>query len=489
MAVTFNSPGVYVQEIQKLPASVAQVATAIPAFIGYTEKTPTHASEPEADPGQPVKSVRINSLLDFETVFGGPPAEDILITVDKEHAVTGAKIEKMSPFKLYYALKMFYANGGGACHILSVGIYNSGNEVKKDDLMKGLDALEAEDEPTLIVLPEAVYLNKEADIYELYKKALEQCNKLQDRFAVLDTVNDKMEAIEELRNGIGVRNLKYGAAYYPWIKTNLNYHHTNSKIRFEAPKDADKVLTGTLEELLKKNKPKETTGRTSSKTKEHDEAKMTPARALTSAFLKNIREEIDQLKVTLPPSSAIAGVYATVDRERGVWKAPANTSLNAVNGPTVKVTSDMQESMNVDPDTGKSVNAIRSFFGKGTLVWGARTLAGNDNEWRYINVRRFYNMVEDSVKKSISWVVFEPNQPNTWVRVRAMIENYLTGLWRQGALVGANTQQAFYVSVGLGTTMTSQDILEGRMNVEIGLATSRPAEFVILKFSHKLQEA
>ena len=143
--------------------------------------------------------------------------------------------------------------------------------------------------------------------------------------------------------------------------------------------------------------------------------------------------------------------------------------------------------MNVDADTGKSINVIRAFMGKGTLVWGARTLAGNDNEWRYVTVRRFFNMVEESVKKSTSWAVFEPNDANTWVKVRGMIENYLTQKWREGALMGATTRDAFFVRCGLGTTMNSKDILEGRMNIEIGMATVRPAEFIILEFSHKLQ--
>jgi hypothetical protein len=144
--------------------------------------------------------------------------------------------------------------------------------------------------------------------------------------------------------------------------------------------------------------------------------------------------------------------------------------------------------MNVDP-TGKSVNALRFFSGKGFLVWGARTLAGNDNEWRYVSVRRFFNMVEESVKKATEPFVFEPNDANTWVKVRAMIENFLAVQWRGGALAGAKPEDAYYVRVGLGATMTAQDILEGRMIVEIGMAVVRPAEFIILRFSHKMQES
>ena len=155
--------------------------------------------------------------------------------------------------------------------------------------------------------------------------------------------------------------------------------------------------------------------------------------------------------------------------------------------PAVTITNDLKDDLNVDPASGKSVNAIRAFAGKGTLVWGARTLAGNDNEWRYVPVRRFFNMVEESIKKATGLFVFEPNDANTWVKVRAMIENFLTVQWREGALAGAKPEHAFFVAVGLGETMTAQDILEGCMIVEIGMAVVRPAEFIVLSFSHKMQ--
>jgi phage tail sheath protein FI len=199
-----------------------------------------------------------------------------------------------------------------------------------------------------------------------------------------------------------------------------------------------------------------------------------------------IRDQVIRTMVLLPPSGAVAGVYAAVDRTRGVWKAPANVSLADVSGVAVKVNDQMQEDLNVT-STGKSVNAIRVFAGKGTLVWGARTLAGNDNEWRYVPVRRFFNMAEESIKKATEPFVFESNDRGTWVRVRAMIENFLTVQWRQGALAGAVPAQAFFVKVGLGETMTSQDILEGRMIIEVGMAVVRPAEFIILRFAHKMQ--
>lgn len=204
-----------------------------------------------------------------------------------------------------------------------------------------------------------------------------------------------------------------------------------------------------------------------------------------SKWVLAIKKELSKV----PPSGSVAGIFARVDNLRGVWKAPANESINSVTGPVSIVSAEEQGGMNVDPTAGKSINVIRSFVGKGTLVWGARTLAGNDNEWRYVNVRRFFNMVEESSKKATEAFVFEPNDANTWVKVQGMIENFLTTMWRQGALQGAKPEHAFYVAVGLGKTMTALDILEGRMIVEIGMAVVRPAEFIILRFSHKMAES
>jgi phage tail sheath protein FI len=203
---------------------------------------------------------------------------------------------------------------------------------------------------------------------------------------------------------------------------------------------------------------------------------------------KTLVTKAGQDMMILPPSAGVAGVYASVDSNRGVWKAPANASLSSVLGPFVVLNVQDQEGLNVDPNAGKSINAIRYFTGKGTLVWGTRTLAGNDNEWRYVPVRRFFNYAEESIKKATEPFVFEPNDLNTWVRVKAMIENFLTLEWRRGALAGSKPDSAFYVKVGLGETMTAFDILEGKMIIEVGMAVVRPAEFIILRFAHKMQE-
>jgi uncharacterized protein len=190
----------------------------------------------------------------------------------------------------------------------------------------------------------------------------------------------------------------------------------------------------------------------------------------------------------IPPSGAIAGIYAQTDSSRGVWKAPANVSVQGISGLTNLITTPLQDNMNVH-ESGKSINAIRFFTGKGFMVWGARTLNGNNNEWRYVPVRRFFNMVEESAKNATQRFVFEPNDANTWTRAKAMIENYLTNKWRDGALAGAKPQEAYYVHVGLGQTMNADDILNGIMIIEIGMAVVRPAEFIILRFSIKMQQS
>lgn len=191
--------------------------------------------------------------------------------------------------------------------------------------------------------------------------------------------------------------------------------------------------------------------------------------------------------VVLPPSGGVAGMYAYVDSNKGVWKAPANESLSSVMGPTIMIDSNDQMDINVDVNAGKSVNAIRAFRGRGTLVWGGRTLKGNDDNWRYVNVRRLFIFMEESIEKTMENFVFEPNTANTWIKVQTTIENFLTTIWRQGGLAGAKPEDAFQVSVGLGKTMSADDINKGLMIIDVMVAPSRPAEFIVLRFSQMQQ--
>ncbi len=205
-------------------------------------------------------------------------------------------------------------------------------------------------------------------------------------------------------------------------------------------------------------------------------------------FYSAITAKLSQSMNTVPPSGAMAGIYAQTDATRGVWKSPANISINGIVGLTEDINDAEQQDMNIH-ETGKSINALRKFTGKGFLVWGGRTLAGNSNDWRYINVRRLANMIEESVKKACMQFVFEPNVSLTWLSVKGMIDNYLTTLWNDGALAGGKPEHAFFVSIGLNETMSAQDVLEGRMIVKIGYAPSRPAEFIVLEFKQMQQKS
>jgi uncharacterized protein len=634
MALTQSTPGVYIEEISTLPPSVAAVGTAIPAFIGYTQ------NPGETSDGLPVP-VRVGSLLEYESIFGfAPNQEGISATVTGDNIqVDGPNPAQKPKYLMYYSLQMYFANGGGPCYIASVGDYSTG-VVDLSKLQEGLAAIEKQDEPTLLVFPDAKAMS-ETHFYTIYKSAIEQCHKLQDRFTIMDTYNDNpinsltYNPVAQLRNGINLTTeyLKYSAAYYPFLRTIISYHYADNnvgvtlipstaynsqvqdiseqisseylgelidvfvdlvdeansmlspdalafkptlvsainsisteitnlrniiyqavtvgQVAYEASNNAgvnaatndlkdwiDQKLIDRLIALgesidLVNNAPTKValmdalSGSDPSSVYQILEYAVSPppefivtqvddvvgdeVDALISALnsvssgatvtttlaaIKNsnnilynqIKAAISQLPLVLPPSSAMAGVYARVDNNNGVWTAPANVGLNYVIEPTQRVDNTQQEDLNVTT-TGKSVNAIRTFTGRGTLVWGARTMAGNDNEWRYISVRRFFNFVEESIQKASEPFVFQPNDANTWVKLRAMIENFLNLQWRAGALTGAKPEQAFYVRVGLGQTMTAQDILEGRMIIEIGLAAVRPAEFIVLKFSHKMQEA
>jgi phage tail sheath protein FI len=483
MPSTYKTPGVYIEEIPKFPPSIAEVATAIPAFIGYTEKAQDKVANDLL-----LKAKRIVSMLEYEVYFGQPqPEENITVTIEETQDAEGKtqEIKTTASFGtggrsrhvMYYSLQAYFANGGGPCYIISVGPYAStfGSPIGPGDgtttlFYAGLAALAKEDEPTLIVFPESQGIDLLSDQATLHNAALKQCEDLKDRFVVMsvqahDESSDILNIASDFRsNGVGINNLKYGAVYAPNIETILNY----------AYQDPDVDVTHTI-----------TGGPNAGSTT----VTMDALKATNNALYARVQAAIDQMPLVLPPAPAVVGVYAQVDATRGVFKAPANISLNIVIEPVLKITNDQQDQLNVDTTAGKSINVIRAFTGKGTLIWGSRTLAGNDNEWRYIPVRRFFNMAEESIKKATEQFVFEPNDANTWVKVRAMIENFLILQWRAGALAGAKPEQAFYVKVGLNETMTALDILEGRMIVEIGMAVVRPAEFIILRFSHKMQES
>jgi len=185
-------------------------------------------------------------------------------------------------------------------------------------------------------------------------------------------------------------------------------------------------------------------------------------------------------RLAVPPSGHVCGAFAGTDTERGVHKAPANVVVRNILGLQANVTTGEQEILNP-----RGINVIRDFssLGRSRRIWGARTVT-SDAEWIYVPVRRLFLFIEKSIERGTQFAVFEPNAPALWATVSRSLTNFLTSVWRDGALLGNSAEEAFFVEVG-ETTMTQSDIDNGRLIVLVGIAPVKPAEFVIFRISQK----
>jgi uncharacterized protein len=535
--VQYNTPGVYIEEINSLPPAIAQVNTAIPVFIGYT-------GAPTAS-GLHGTATRITSWMEYLGKFGQCAPTKLKVNVNERRTTSGKTVSlvvtnvetaKVNPaLYLYYSVQLYFANGGGPCYILSTGndvdaLYTgvaTTNEQKYGVINKAhflggtvtgvgttppskkfrpvFEILEEFDEPTLIVIPDALAFKglDSVDTKDIYNAALAHCAKMQDRFTIMDVprsapalwdyfipnpmayansdlVQNNDYVDKHYRTGVGASSneLTYGAAYFPYVKSSLGFVANDADITIVTYdiKDLENATVTPVDSLNGKTLA-DSVGATPS-----------PINKKYNAVYKAVKNFVSSLYLTLPPSGGVAGIYAATDRARGVWKAPANVGMTRVIAPAIAISNDLNDSLNVD-STGKSVNAIRSFTGRGTIVWGARTLDANNLNWRFVNVRRTVMVIEESVKKALEGFVFEPNTANTWTKVKAMIENYLTLIWRQGGLAGAKAEDAFEVNIGLNSTMSAEEIAMGIMTVEIVLVPTRPAEVIVIRVSQKLQES
>ncbi len=508
MAKVYKTPGVYIQEQSAFPNSAVPVSTTVPAFVGYTEKAVYNKKDVA------LKPTEITSLEEFINYFGNAPKTTYSIkNIRQQDPNSVYEIQlKSNRYLLFYSMKLFFANGGANCYIVSVGDYS--NPVTQNDLEKGIETLEQEEKPTMLVVPDAVLLEKQ-ECYAVQKTMLAHCGLLRSRVAILDIFEGFKEnrpgddVITNFREGIGSNHLQWGAAYYPWVETTIvaanevDFMNIDNgslvalieilkedielqvKVGLLKQKRADQV-NGIIEQLRPTkaislaNRSKADGNKLISKKEIHQG--LLAVQSIYKAILQSIREHLN----LFPPSGGMAGVYTMVDNTRGVWKAPANVSISSVVKPTVNITNQEQENLNIPLD-GKAVNAIRTFPGKGVLVWGARTLDGNSMDWRYISVRRTAIFIEQSIKYAAAAFVFEPNDEPVWINLKAMITNFLTNIWAQGALAGATPEDAFFVKVGLNSTMTPEDILNGWLRISIGVAVVRPAEFIIINLQQKMQ--
>ena len=724
----YSTPGVYIEEKNAFSNSVVPVATAIPCFIGFTEKAVRDNQSISK------KLFKISSLEEYIRYFGGKPTIKYTVTINEPSNAPDAPDpivvtpDADTQYYLYFSLKLYFHNGGGDCYIYSVGNYASKKRLEADMVDAALKALEKEPEPTMILIPDGHTMAEASDYYALWQQVLPHCEKMINRFAILDIHGggDKEKikdnaAIDELhdafKENISSRSLNYGAVYWPWLQTSIvqpsdldfrnisNLVALQEEIKEEAvgrfpnlpdgSMDPRALEIGILVDYLGKDEPtgfadeatiyatiageeaakatpsaarvatvvvktaravaktaksaraliggdapsqlavraaaeaaiaaknaatnadlsvavaaattaaasakaaatavlaardasaattvrttaaqaradvataKEnatkaradattarenarvareradgadpadpdlnsaaataetaaTTAETAATTTETaltaaETALTTAETALTAAVteirvaktatslqasafeavvarqhnallqisplykavISNLREAAN----IQPTSGGMAGVYKAVDSSIGTHQAPANISVISVTKPLVTIDDHTQENLNI-PIDGKAINAIRSFPGKGTLVWGARTMDGNSQDWRYISVRRTVSMIELSIKYAAEAFVFEPNVASTWSNLKAMISNFLTNMWYAGALAGATPESAFSVEVGLGSTMTSVDILDGYMRISVKIAVTRPAEFIVITFQQQMQ--
>ncbi|MFK7880964.1 cadherin-like domain-containing protein [Roseobacter sp.] len=724
--MAMKTPGVYIVEKNAFPNSVVQVATAVPAFVGYTEKAMNGNVSLSNTPW------RITSMSEFHSYFGFAPDPKFEIVpwaefddvsplsaegAAKPAALPRAKFTTQGPqgseayelvqsnkaYALYGAMRLFFQNGGGACYIVSVGTY-ADDEIDANKIMAGISLLKKEPEPTMLVIPETTRMVRQNAV-KVQQAMLKHCGSdMKNRFAILDISGGHLAQADPLgnpvatfRNDIGINDLDFGTAYYPWVDTSIfqsrdfNFENIDPKSRKmliglmkrsvkrdpEISPEIDRVgapvlagdftlsvtrggtiavtekdvvstdddtgdedlvyqLDGGTDDMagaLQVDGADATTftqadlkagkvsyvhaAKSGNKGKfdlivtdkngiatdaktidvevvgglldpsaveagtaveinvpaDHPEADKATVKLIDSddadgkaksqkgvgdwtvgnagkvtfkpdpefagpeavvsytivggdgvetapALLRvlmdgpvtgpvfdnpsaatidktlratvplysDVMNEITAYMNGMPPAAAMAGIYTAVDANRGVWKAPANVSVNSVVAPKVNINHEEQENLNVST-TGKSINAIRPFVGEGTLVWGARTLDGNSLDWRYINVRRTMIMIEESIRLASKAYVFEPNNAQTWVTMRSMIENFLTSVWKAGGLAGAVPTDAFSVHVGLGETMTPVDILEGILRITVLVAVTRPAEFIEVTFQQQMQKS
>ena len=607
-----KTPGVYIIEKNAFPNSVVEAPTAIPAFIGYTERAVNGNDDLTNVPW------KISSMTEYIQYFGGGP--DLKFEVDiKDGSLC---IEGKNSYTLYYNMMLFFANGGGACYIVSVGSYK--DALKKDSMITGLGKLTLEQEITLVAIPEAVNLSSSEEFKDIQQQMLSHCgNTMKNRFALLDIypkANEKTKIEDQVNffcDNIGSSFLSYGAAYFPWLNTsivgerdlkgdmftwtdNAYIHRTQldagfaeiveslfveefeikenvvknghtfkleevvegdiyadsdtekTKVigRIESIKDIKEAETGKvikkdvkvvwlfssfteefeiegsvlkdnhtfkLEEVVEGDiyadsdtEKTNVIGRIES-IKDIKEAgnekvikknvkvvwlfpnnvdKQALHQALynvSSVYKQAIKGVLKNLNL-FPPSAAMAGIYTMVDNSRGVWKAPANVTLNYVGSTVEDIDDEQQAELNV-PIHGKAVNVIRLFRGEGIKVWGARTLDGNSLDWRYVNVRRTLLFLEESIKNAARAYVFEPNDAGTWINMKCMIDSFLRSVWKRGGLAGATPEDAFEVHIGLGDTMTAEDILDGIMRITVLVAVTHPAEFIEITFQQQAQKS
>jgi phage tail sheath protein FI len=405
MALSYPSPGVYVEEIPSGNQPIAGVGTSTAGFVGVISDP---ISVPVLDPSAPGDSTATPAVPK-----GVKITTPVLFDAKKPKLVTnwseftkyfGDYSTNVDQNRLAHAVYGFFNNGGTRCFVIR---FETLSELQDG---KAFVPFESIDEIALVAAPGI-------DDPTVQGNLLAHCSQMKDRFAILDCAPDITDDLTE-DNIKRPGNDNYGAFYFPWIKV----FDPATKIMNKDNKDIDGMIN-------------------------------------------------------VGPSGHIAGIYARVDTERGVHKAPANEVVRGASGLRYPISKSIQDGLNP-----YGINCIRD-INNAIKVWGARTIGGDDNgEWKYINVRRLFLFLRESIDKGTQWVVFEPNDQALWAKITRNVTAFLTTVWRSGALFGSTPQEAFYVKCDAETNPPEvRD--QGQVVTEIGVAVVKPAEFVIFRIS------
>lgn len=401
-------------------------------------------------------------MADFEANFGfAAPESGIEISFgfdSADNAVANCQKSLQQRYSFYYCIQMFFANGGGKCYIISIGNYSVIPEIKMIDFEGGLSKVSAIQDATLLSFPEAVYLPNSDEYYYLLDSAVALTENNSLLFVLADLWQDNLnerQAMDVFRQYTFqyAHLLGNGAVFFPQIIAELPINFGDfSRIR---------IINGDAEELegLK-----------------------------TANYLQYILgiNTLQQLENLLPASTVVAAKFAVDDKMKGIWKIPSVLPLNLVEKTDLAIYDAIQEELTHDPVSGKSIIALRKFPQCGVLIWGGRTMNSRNTESGYISVVRLKRHVRETVRKAAETFHSEENNLMTWRRLKLLIEQYLFKLWKAGALAGSLAHEAFFVQVGVGTTMTEEDVQQKRIKVLMELAFVKPSEFQLISIEVKM---
>jgi phage tail sheath protein FI len=485
---TYLTPGVYIEEVPSGARPIEAVGTSTAGFVGVAPRAGAHLED-----GKP-EVVMIMSWSQFvqefaEETYKMPTVQQRI--VDGKLTPEAPKQDRIYTYKtthLAAAVYGFFENGGTLCYVANVGIKPAENDTSENDEAKKDNAgAQSENESSDKRLDDVWEREKErwrqvkSGVEEADEKPSADENGEKEDDTTQDTDNpfadsnkpelEDQQGLDEKRGDIlpGLESLadydQIAVVAAPGFTSPMEYN----AILSHCEKLKDRVAVLDTPNITDAN---DLLNDSSQRPRQSDDG----FGALYFPWLE-VRDPLSGGRITVPPSGHMAGIWARTDATRGVHKAPANETVRGALRLTVRVNRALQGLLN-----SNSVNCIRQFPREGIRVWGARTLAGSSSQWRYLNVRRLFNMIEESIAEATRWIVFEPNDETLWRSIRRDISAFLTLQWRDGALMGATPEQAFFVKCDAETN-TSDRIDQGQVMTLIGIAPVKPAEFVIFRIS------